>query len=223
MKISQVTIDVRDIQSAADYYGSLLGLPVTITEHGAVVQAGRTALILRDNPEAEGGHHLAFTIPSNKFSSSKSWVAQRTEVMSKGGEDEFEYDAGWNARSLYFPGPEDSVMEFIIRRDLGNESSGEFAANDIECISEVGVAVPDVLDAVNTLSTGAGIDPYGLTPRDRFSPVGTIDGLIILVSPNRAWFPADDVVSQQSRVVIDATGARPGTYPFGELSTLVIS
>lgn len=223
MKISEVTIDVRDSREAADFYGSVLGLPVTVTPSAATVTAGRTTLVLRENPETEGCHHLAFTIPSNKFAASKRWVSQRAEVMSFRGEDEFEYEAGWNARSLYFPGPEGSVIEFIIRRDLNNASEGEFTSRDLECISEVGVAVPDVLGTVELLSAEAGIEPYGLTPRDRFSPVGTIDGLIILVTPDRTWFPADDLLSKQSRILIEATDARPGVYPLGELSTLTVA
>jgi hypothetical protein len=143
--------------------------------------------------------------------------------MTKGGEDEFEYASGWNARSFYFPGPEGSVLELIIRRDLHNVSEGEFTVDDLECVSEVGVAVPDVLAIVDTLSTDAGIEPYGLTPRDRFSPVGTIDGLIILVSPARTWFPADNLLSAPSRILIEATGAQPGKYPLGELSELTVT
>ncbi|MEO6942905.1 MAG: hypothetical protein ABI238_00950, partial [Terrimesophilobacter sp.] len=217
MKITKVTVDVRSSQNAGDFYGSVLGLPVTRAEDSVIVQAGRSSLVLRENPEAQGCHHVAFTIPSNKLSAAKQWVTERADLMSKGGEDEFEYDAGWNARSLYFPGPEGSVLEFIIRRDLKNSSAGEFSAADIECISEVGVAVPDVLATVDLLETEAGIEPYGLTPRDRFSPVGTIDGLVILVSPDRTWFPAENLLSRQSRILIDATDARPGVYPLGDM------
>lgn len=223
MRISEVTIDVRDCRKAAEFYGSTMGLPVARTPGAATVTVGRTTLILRENADAQGCHHLAFTIPSNKFAASKHWVSQRTEVMSLRGEDEFEYAAGWNARSLYFPGPEGTVLEFIIRRDLDNAAAGAFRPHDLECISEVGVAVPDVLSIVEVLSTRAGIEPYGLTPRDRFSPVGTIDGLIILVTPDRPWFPAETLLSGQSRILIEATDARRGSYPLGEYSTLTVS
>lgn len=223
MKISEVTVDVRDSREAADFYGSVMGLPVAVGPGSATVSVGRTTLVLRENADTRGCHHLAFTIPSNKFAASKHWVSERAEVMSLRGEDEFEYAAGWNARSLYFPGPEGAVLEFIIRRDLDNATEGTFAPQDLECISEVGVAVPDVLATVELLSEGAGIEPYGLTPRDRFSPVGTIDGLIILVTPDRPWFPAETLLSHESRILIEATDARPGSYPLGELGTLTVS
>jgi catechol 2,3-dioxygenase-like lactoylglutathione lyase family enzyme len=223
MKITKVTMDVHDSREAADFYGAVLGLPVTSAASSVTVSVGRTVLVLNENTETTGCHHLAFTIPANMFDAAKTWVSARAEIMSKGGEDEFEYDAGWNARSLYFPGPDGSVLEFIIRRDLNNAAEGDFTAADIQCISEVGVAVPDVLETVALLEADAGIEPYGLVPRDRFAPVGTINGLIILVTPDRAWFPADDLMSAQSRLQITATDARPGVYPLGELATLTVS
>ncbi|MBB5633341.1 catechol 2,3-dioxygenase-like lactoylglutathione lyase family enzyme [Cryobacterium mesophilum] len=221
MKIVEVTVDVRSAEDAAAFYGTVLGLPVSREPGAAVVKAGRTRLVFRDNAEAQGCHHFAFTIPANSLTAAKHWVADRADILAKGDDDEFEYGAGWNARSFYFAGPEGSVLEFIIRRDLCNDSDGDFTAADIECVSEVGVAVPHVLATVDLLA-GAGIEPYGLTPRDRFAPVGTIDGLIILVTPDRPWFPADDLLSKQSRILIDATDAHPGVYPLGEAAVLTV-
>jgi catechol 2,3-dioxygenase-like lactoylglutathione lyase family enzyme len=223
MKITEVTVNVRSVDTVAHFYGAVLGLPVITGPGRATVRVGRSQLLFLEDSSAKGCHHFAFTIPSNKFASAKRWVSERAEIMTKGGEDEFEYASGWNARSFYFPGPEGSVLELIIRRDLHNVSEGEFTVDDLECVSEVGVAVPDVLAIVDTLSTDAGIEPYGLTPRDRFSPVGTIDGLIILVSPARTWFPADNLLSAPSRILIEATGAQPGKYPLGELSELTVT
>lgn len=222
MRITEVTVDVQDCQESADFYEKLLGLPVTRETDSVTVQVGRSSLTLRQNPAAEGCHHFAVTIPSNKFDQAKRWVAERAEIMTKGADDEFEYDAGWNARSFYFPGPERSILEFIIRRDLDNAAEGDFGPEDFECISEVGVAVPDVLATVAALAAEAGIEPYGVVPRDRFAPVGTIDGLVILVSPDRTWFPADDWLSKESRIVIDAIGDRPGSYALGAESTLTV-
>lgn len=222
MKITQATVEVRNTDEAAHFYGAVLGLPTTTDSGRVTVVAGRSRLVFVKNPAVEGHHHVAFTIPSNRFAEAKRWVSERADIMSKGGQDEFEYEAGWNARSLYFAGPEGSVLEFIIRRDLNNASEGEFSADDLECVSEVGVPVPDVLATVDLLSTEAGIEPYGLTPRDRFSPVGTIDGLLILVTPNRPWFPADDLLSAPTRIMLEATDAKPGVYPLGDVSELTV-
>lgn len=222
MKISGVMVDVDDAAAAADFYETVLGLPVAREPDAAVVQVGTTRMTLRNNPATRGVHHLAFTIPSNKFDAAKTWVSERAEVMSQGGQDEFEYDAGWNARSFYFSGPNGSVLEIIIRRDLDNAVAGDFGSGDLLCISEVGVAVPDVLATAGMLAAEAGVAPYGLEPRDRFAPVGDIDGLIILVSPERTWFPADDRLSAPSRILIDAVGDREGDFALGSESVLSI-
>lgn len=222
MRISRATIDVTDSAAAAEFYGTVLGLPVERGPGRVAVQVGTTTLVLRDDAQVQGVHHLAFTVPSNKFDAAKRWVAARADLMSKGGEDEFEYGAGWNARSFYFPGPNGAVLEIIIRRDLDNAAVGDFGSDDLLCISEVGVAVPDVLSTVDMLAAEAGVTPYGLPPRDRFTPVGDINGLVILVEPGRTWFPAEDRLSATSRVLIDAVGDRPGDFALGPESILSI-
>lgn len=222
MRISRATIDVPDATTAAAFYETVLGLPVESEPGGAVVRVGTTALVLRENQQTRGVHHLAFTIPSNKFDAAKRWISARVSLMSKGGEDEFEYGAGWNARSFYFAGPNDTVLEIIIRRDLANAADGDFGSDDLLCISEVGVAVPDVLGTVGMLGAQADVTPYGLPPRERFTPVGDIDGLVILVAPDRTWFPAEDRLSSESRILIDAVGDRPGHFALGPESILSI-
>lgn len=223
MKISTVTLDVRALSEAVNYYESVLGLPVQVSGETADVRVGSSTLRLRENPALEGCHHLAFVIPANKFDAAKAWIAERTEILTKGDADEFEYDAGWNARSFYFPGPDQSVFEFIIRRDLENPTPGDFTSDDILFLSEVGVPVADVLATVDRMSADVGLEPYGVVPRDKFAPIGTIDGLIILVSEDRTWFPVDDRLSKASRIVIEATGERPGVYSLGGESTLTIT
>lgn len=222
MRISRVTLDVRDAAAWAAFYGDVLGLPVERVGENVEVRAGWTTISLRSNPQVEGCHHLAFTISANKFDAAKQWIAGRAEILSKGEADEFEYDAGWNARSFYFPGPDLSVLEFIIRRDLGNETAGDFGGDDILCVSEVGVPVSSVPETVDYLSREAGLEPYGVVPRESFAPVGDIEGMVILVSENRTWFPVDDRLSAASRTVIEATGERPGEYSLGGESLLVV-
>ncbi len=74
-------------------------------------------------------------------------------------------------------------------------------------MSEIGVAVPDVLAAVATLRA-AGIRPYGNEPTGDFAAVGDIDGLLILVTPGRAWFPTTSRYVADTPVTVNTSVER---------------
>lgn len=222
MKITRVSAQVRDTSTAAEFFENVLGLGVERMPGLVVVRIGATLLELVENPEAEGDHHFAVTIPSNKFAEAKRWLQQRTALLGTLEADEFECSPAWNARSLYFAGPDRSVLELIIRRDLDNATSGPFFSDDLLCISEVGFASPDVLALAAFLEEAAAAPSYGAGAGSSFSPVGDTDGLLILVSPGRAWFPTKDRLAATSPITIEATGQTPGNFPLDRTSTLLI-
>ena len=222
MKITKISAQVRNTSAAAEFFESVLGLAVKKVPGAAVVRIGTTLLDLTKNPEAQGDHHFAITIPSNKFAEAKQWLQQRTMLLATVDTDEFECSPAWNARSLYFSGPDRSVFELIIRRDLDNATPGPFSSDDLLCISEVGVASADVLGLTKSLDEAASVPPYGAGPVGSFSPVGDPDGLLILVSPGRAWFPTTESLATTSPITVEATGHRPGIFPLGGGSRLQI-
>jgi catechol 2,3-dioxygenase-like lactoylglutathione lyase family enzyme len=222
MKITRVSAQVRDTSTAAEFFDNVLGLAVESVPGAAVVRIGTTLLELVENPEAEGDHHFAVTVPTNKFAEAKLWLLKRTVLLGTVETDEFECSPTWNARSLYFAGPDRSVLELIIRRDLDNATPGPFSRDDLLCISEVGVASPDVLALATFLTEAADVPSYGADPESSFSAVGDTDGLLILVSPGRAWFPTTDRLATTSPISIDATGHRPGVFSLGVGGTLHI-
>lgn len=226
MNIITVSVRVRNALQTASFYANVLGLAVKSGADGVEVTVGTTRLELIEGPAAEGDHHFAFTIPANKFLEAKKWIQERADLLGVPGADEFECSPAWNARSLYFSGPDRSVLEFIIRRDLATATATAtaepFSSTDLLCISEVGVAVSDVPDAVARLNGDAEVAPYGGSPSDTFAPVGDANGLLILVAPGRAWFPTGDRVARESPITITAVGGRPGTYALGPFSSLSI-
>jgi hypothetical protein len=222
MKITRVSAQVRNTRSAAEFFENVLGLGAEGIPGAVGVRIGTTLLELVENPEAEGDHHFAVTIPSNKFAEAKQWLQQRAVLLGTSQSDEFEGPPGWNARSLYFSGPDRSVLELIIRRDLDNATTGPFSSDDLLCISEVGVASPNVLALATFLTEAADVPSYGADPESSFSPVGDTDGLLILVSPRRAWFPTTDRLAATSPIRIEATGHRPGVFQLGVGGTLHI-
>ncbi|WP_420364454.1 hypothetical protein AAEP80_11145 [Curtobacterium sp. L3-7] len=188
MQIKEALLPTRSTSTVAAFFDRL-GCVITRDGSSVTVRIGlsRMRFVERD---FDGSHHLAFTIPTGTFDKAHQWLEQRTTLLSVGDRTEFEGPGSWNSRSIYFDGPDGQVLELIERRALPIRHVESFAADDLECVSEIGVAVPDVLAAVTTLRA-AGIRPYGNKPTSDFAAVGDVDGLLILVTPGRAWFPTD--------------------------------
>ncbi|MDY7528064.1 MULTISPECIES: VOC family protein [unclassified Cryobacterium] len=225
MQITKVSARIRDTSEAAEFFENVLLLTVdrTVAREPTTIEVriGTTLLELSEDQDAVGRHHLAVTIPSNTFAAARQWLEPRSALIGTPDADEFEF-AAWNARSLYFTGPDRSVLEFIVRRDLDNNTRGAFTSADLLCISEVGVATDDVLATAEFLKTEADVRPYAGEPGRSFAPVGDTDGLLILVSPGRPWFPTTDRGASSGPILVEATGPRPGEYPLGAGSLLRI-
>jgi len=209
MDIRQVQLATRSLADTARFY-ERLGCPVEAVDATVRVVVGSTLLVFRELPEMTGALHLAITIPTGTFDAAKAWIAGLTTVLGTDDQDEFEGPPNWNSRSVYFEGPDQQLLELIERRDL---ESGARRAGDgtgtgtgtvvpLVSVSEVGVPVPDVLGAVEALRR-AGLEPYANPPGESFAAVGDVDGLVILVSPDRRWFPTGDRSPSSAPVVID--------------------
>lgn len=200
MDIRQVQLATRSLADTARFY-ERLGCPVEAVDATVRVVVGSTLLVFRELPEMTGALHLAITIPTGTFDAAKAWIAGLTTVLGTDDQDEFEGPPNWNSRSVYFEGPDQQLLELIERRDLPVDV-GENTAVPLVSVSEVGVRVPDVLGAVEALRR-AGLEPYANPPGESFSAVGDVDGLVILVSPDRRWFPTGDRSPSSAPVVID--------------------
>jgi catechol 2,3-dioxygenase-like lactoylglutathione lyase family enzyme len=222
MHLTRVSLPVRHVSRAADFYRQVLGLPTVLDGDRATVTVGTSRLELRPSDGAVGSHHLAFTIPAGTFDRARTWLTRRLPLLSRDGVDEFEGPPSWNSRSLYFGGPENAVLELIERRGLPGTTSEGFSVEDLRCISEIGLAVPDVEDVAEHLRT-AGLAAYGGPPGPGFTAVGDADGLLILVSEGRAWLPTTDRLVGTVSTAVEAVGAVPGRYRVGASSTLTVS
>jgi catechol 2,3-dioxygenase-like lactoylglutathione lyase family enzyme len=220
MRLTRIVLPVSDVAGLAAFYGDVLGLPVESSDAAAAVQVGTTRLELRASAPLSGAHHLAFTIPVHTLTAARAWLERRAQLLTRGDQDEFEGPPAWNSRSVYFSGPDGSVLELIERRDLDVYASGPFSSADLLCVSEVGVAVQDVRALAAKLAREAEVRPYGSPAAEDFAAVGDVHGLLILVSPGRLWLPTNDRSAAVVPTALVAQGARSGRYSLGELSTL---
>ena len=211
MRIISVAFNTSDLRRAETFYGELLGLPVRREDDRLLVRIGRSELVLHEGPTGPGRQHLAWTIPRGQLASAKHWLSSRVTLLRNAeGQDEFDMPAAWNARSLYFADPDGNVLELIIRRDIPDDRDHPFTAADIQNISEAGVPVADVEATADGIRAAFGIPDYGRGSAS-FQPLGTVHGMLILVTPGRSWFPTDEP-SGTSRLEVTIEADRDGRF-----------
>jgi catechol-2,3-dioxygenase len=210
MLISQVELPVSDAAQAARFYGDVLGLP-TRTRDGVVeVEVGLSVLLLHPGPVWPGAYHCAITVPEDRFAEAKAWLQERVSTLERDGLDEFALGAPWNSQSLYFAGPDGILLELIARHDLAAaSSSGRFTGADLLQISEIGLAVPDVPAAVESLQNAFGLPVFG-TAAAEFTPLGDADGLLIVVREGRPWIPTTTVTPSLGPIAVTVELPRGG-------------
>ncbi|WP_187978025.1 VOC family protein [Mycetocola sp. JXN-3] len=223
MKLTRIATTVQDRDAAAAFYHDVLGMPVRHSPLHTVVSIGASELVLTTDPDADArGLHLALDVPADRLDLAADWLDSHIGRIVLDGEDTFDGPAGWNSRSVYFLGPENSILEFIGRRDLKLEpGSGAFHPSEVIGISEVGVAVDSVPLSVDVLTTEAGLPRFG-SGSDTFTPVGDASGLLIMVQTGRVWFPTESQRALPVPLHIEARGGVPGVYPLSPDATLTI-
>lgn len=159
-----------NLDATESTYRDTFGFPTTRDGESVVVRMGATTVAFRAEPTLSGTHHLAWTIPTGTFDAAVAWASERVPLLlGNGGASVFEAPPTWDARSVYVDGPDGQLLELIERRALPASPRGAgFTADDIVRVSEVGVAVPDVVAAVDACAA-AGSRPTAAHPT-RASP-----------------------------------------------------
>lgn len=223
MRIAAIEHQVTDVAAAAEFYNLVLQLPVALDGCLATVTIGSSTLQLTSGPTTRAVHHLAFDIPAECFDQGKEWLSARVPLLrASDGSQEFNGPPKWDSRSLYFSGPDRTILELIARRRLHHTRvSGEFSGSHLVNISEVGVAVDDVALAARQLGCQFDLSSYGPTFED-FDPIGDESGLIILVAAGRAWAPDSQQHSGQLALTVHLSAEHepPRSMPLSNTCTV---
>ena len=130
-------------------------------------------------------YHFALLVPGDRFDAAHAWAEERFDLV--GGIFDF---ANWDARAVYFLDPAGNIVELIAHRGLEeNGRSGEFAAEELVGVSELGL-VGDRRALLREL------EPHGLRFWDgeidepgRLAFVGEKGRTLILAPAGRGWLP----------------------------------
>jgi catechol 2,3-dioxygenase-like lactoylglutathione lyase family enzyme len=208
MKILEVAITATNLDATAEFYRDLLELPVIRGPEGIAVDIGWSRLVVTEGARFRGVHHLAFGISPHDVELARRWLWQRVEPIVLHGSDVQDGPAGWDSRSVYFRGPEGIVLELIARQADRAEPGSIGDTPRLLSISEVGIGVPAVRQAVHQLAESFGL-PVFPPQGPRFAPLGNHDGLLVLADPTRVWFPTDDDVPARGPVTVRIESAAP--------------
>jgi catechol-2,3-dioxygenase len=184
MAILEVRLRTVPLEAQREFYAERLGLP--LEDNGAdafTVRAGSSLLRFERAEEGEPTYHFAFNVPANRFAESKAWIAERAELVTHEGDDEFDFSS-WNAHAVYFFDPAGNIVELISRHGLSNAADAPALLE----ISEMGMPTSDVPALVEAIESGLGLELYD-GGGDTFAALGDERGLLIVVRSGRTWFP----------------------------------
>jgi len=191
MKLAHIQIQSNNIQQTATFYKDILDLPIIEkTKNSVSIQAGNSVLEFLENPEFKSIYHFAFNIPENKLDEAIDWCKSKVDLIFIEDQKVITNFENWNANAVYFYDNNGNLLEFIARHDLDNAQTEAFSSKAILNISEIGIVNENPLKLGNQLIEEHGLDFFSKNDNtDLFSAVGDDEGLLIIVKPNRNWYP----------------------------------
>ncbi|QUL54345.1 glyoxalase/bleomycin resistance/dioxygenase family protein [Paenibacillus tritici] len=188
--IREVEMLAQSIAELKEFYVDSLGLAL-ITENSTSfsVKVGESSLSFTESGQsAQPFYHFAFNIPENQIGEAVRWITPKAAIIPDQGK-QVVYFKAWNAESIYFHDPAGNLVELIARHHLNNSTDQLFSQASLLCVSEIGLPVPDVDNALLELSH-AGILPWQ-DYNSSFAAAGDEQGLLIVVKEGRVWFMSD--------------------------------
>lgn len=189
--IEALTLHTRDLDAQWAFYAGVLGFPVE-TDDDAQLTLRVGSTLLRFIPgKTDGPYHFAFNVPEDRFAGARAWLEERVTLLAdETGETTFHFD-DWNADALYFRDADGNILEFIARHTLSAAPGNGFGVADVLGVSELGLPVTDVPEAVRALQDRFGLPIYG-EASPTFTALCDEEGLLIVVPVGRGWFPTGE-------------------------------
>ncbi|WP_228011950.1 glyoxalase [Flavobacterium hungaricum] len=133
---------------------------------------------------------MAFNIPNNKLDEAIQWCKNKVDLISIEDQNFIANFENWNANASYFYDNNGNLLEFIARHDLDNSQMAAFSSKSILNISEIGIVNENPLELGKQLAAKHGLEFFSKnTNSEIFAAIGDDEGLLIMVKPNRNWYP----------------------------------
>ena len=197
MILKKILIQTSLLSSLREFYSSVLELNIEHQSQSQInIRIGASVLVIEQTSKAEPFYHFAINIPANKIEEARAWLLNKRIPLL--WMDDYQSDVAdfinWHAKSVYFFDPAGNIVELIARFDLQNESNNPFSSNEFLSISEMGLVFPEaeIEMQVNTIMKETGLSYFLKQPPMRqFKVLGDDEGLLIVVTENRNWYPTN--------------------------------
>jgi catechol-2,3-dioxygenase len=191
MKLEHIQIQTNDIQKTIAFYQDILELSIIEKDKNSVsIQAGNSVLEFVENTLFNSIYHFAFNIPENKLNEAIEWCKNKVDLILIKDQNVITNFENWNANAVYFYDNNGNLLEFIARHDLNNAQTTAFSSQSILNISEIGIVTENPLALGNQLIAKHGLEFFSKNDNSAFfAAIGDDEGLLIMVKPNRNWYP----------------------------------
>lgn len=204
MKILDLQLEANNLDTILEFYSKTLGLKILEQTPAEIhFQAGDTRLTFTAKPTTKAQYHFAFNIATNHLNQAIEWAkANHIELLPSPKDETITYFDTWKAQSIYFWDKNGNLLEFIAREDTQIQKEVPFTPKEMLNISEIGLITKKPIATGEALQRQIGADFFSKsTPLAEFCALGDDDGLLILVTPNRTWYPTN-ILAQRSPATI---------------------
>jgi hypothetical protein len=196
MELLSVYIHCSSLKAMYEFYRHQLGFDCGLTRDRLEVDAGKGRLVFTHKKNFKGGYHYAFAIDVLDMPQAFSFLRTRTSLFYSFDDDSYIANfRNWKAKSLFFSDPDGNVVEFIGRKEDSIPEAGieDFSPARIIRPAEIGLGTTNSGALKMQLRREAALEPM-LRGDEGFCPVGNPEGLFIVSSVQRCWFPTREQV-----------------------------
>jgi catechol 2,3-dioxygenase-like lactoylglutathione lyase family enzyme len=193
MKLREILLLSNDLHATEQFYTEILNLkPINKNKAEISFLIGVTTLSFRHTDLQNPNYHFAIDVPNNKLHEAFEWLQLKTEILHVTANSQFSVFEDWNAESFYFYDNNSNLLELISRRDVPNWTDVDFDESQLLYISEIGIVDDNVVIKGEGLAANYNLPYYSKQPKQNdFIALGDEQGLFILVSPTRNWYPTN--------------------------------
>ena len=203
MNILEVQILSADIKQTKQFYHDILGMDILFYDDNQLkLSAGLSTLIFKNASIPDARYHFAFNIPANQFNEACDWANAHLTLLSVKDDITIADFASWNAKAFYFYDNNQNIVEFIARFDLSNDSTKPFDGSSICSISEMGLVADNATLLCKQLMNDYNLNYFSKqASQEDFIALGDDNGLFIIVSEKRKWYPTGQLSGQYDSTI----------------------
>ena len=204
MLLKEIKLQTKLLSSLYSFYSKVLELHVIYSGGKSIsIVAGQSNLIFTEaDDESDPFYHFAFNIPANQFNEACDWANAHLTLLSVKDDITIADFASWNAKAFYFYDNNQNIVEFIARFDLSNDSTKPFDGSSICSISEMGLVADNATLLCKQLMNDYNLNYFSKqAPQEDFIALGDDNGLFIIVSEKRKWYPTGQLSGQYDSTI----------------------